>query len=102
MSKYLIRDVIDLFGDKIKTDDLFCHRLWSSLTNVTWVNKKEKSSYEFSFRRVGGVIADIREEGSYMQCCNQSTVGLIDKDIANDLKELGWTYIIEEEENAKN
>ena len=96
MSKYLVKDITDLFRDKIKTDDTFCHKLWSSLTNVIWINKKEKSSYEFSFRYAGVIIADVREDGSYMDWYNQSPAGLIDKDIVNSLKELGWTYIIEE------
>ena len=100
MSKYLIKDIIDLFGDKIKTDDTFCHRLWSSLTNVTWVN--EHSSYEFSFRRVGAIIADIREDGSYMNWYNQSPSGTVDKDIERGLTKLGWTYTLEGEENAEN
>ena len=102
MSKYLIKDIIDLFGGKIKGDDTFCHNLWSSLANVTWVNKKEKSYYEFSFRYAGAIVADIRGEGSYMDWYNQSTSGIVDKGIERGLNELGWTYTLEGEENAKN
>ena len=102
MGKYLIKDIIDLFGDKIKRDNTFCHNLWSSLTNVIWVNKKENSYYDFSFRYAGAVVADIRGGGSYMDWYNQSTSGKVDKDIERGLNELGWTYTLEEEENAKN
>jgi len=98
MGKYLVKDIVTLFEDNIKEDEEFCHKLWSSLTNVTWVNKSEKAVYKFSFRYAGGIISDIRCKGSYTDWYMESPYGVVDKYIALRLSYLGWNYSYDEEE----
>lgn len=78
------------FEDRIKTDDDFCCRLWSSLANVAWyLHEKE---YSFSFRGAGSLIAAIRSSGNYMDWYCSGVDGKVNDEISSVLEKDGWTY----------
>mgnify|MGYP006289681555 FL=1 len=65
----LFEEVItDHFGERMKTDDDLCSRIWSSLANVDWyyVKGEKTVSVGYSFRAAGSMIAGIRGFGDYM------------------------------------
>ncbi|AVX04344.1 hypothetical protein MXMO3_01819 [Maritalea myrionectae] len=84
-------DTIDkAFGYQIQTDDEFCTRLWSSLTNIEWLSGEKIVSY--SFREAGGLIAGIREDGSYIDWYCSGPAASVDDHIAETLKQHGWRW----------
>jgi len=65
----LFEEVItDHFGERMKTDDDLCSRIWSSLANVDWyyVKGEKPVTVGYSFRAAGSMIAGIRGFGDYM------------------------------------
>ena len=87
-------DLIELFEDKIKKEYEFCKRLYSSLTNVKWINK-DSSTFECTFRYAGGFISDIRdnENENYMTWYLDGIYGIVDSEISNKLSKRGWEYV---------
>lgn len=79
-----------LFNDKIKNDDSFCKRLYSSITNIRWINKG--IVFDCSFRYAGAIIADIRGSGNYMDWYLDGETASIDDEIYSELNKLGWKY----------
>jgi len=79
-----------LFSQKIKNDEDFCKDIYSALTNLEWVHK-DGAVFGCTFRSAGGWIADIREEGGYMDwyCCQAE--GVATDEIQKSLGSLGWT-----------
>ena len=96
MTRDFEEDIKLLFEDNIKKDDNFCKELWGALANVKWINKDGKI-FECSFRYAGGLIADIRESGSYMDWYCSYEYATISDYIAKQLSSLGWKYEVEDE-----
>lgn len=84
-------DLATLFGDKIKTNDDFCESVWSALANVIWRNK-DGSEFSCTFRYAGGLIANIRGQGDYLDwyCCGPYEN--VSDEISSGLSGLGWTH----------
>ena len=82
-----------VFGERIKTDDKFCTELWSALANVEWIRLEDGEIESYSFRAAGGLIAEIRGSGSYMDwyCCGPYAV--VSEEIWRTLRKAGWHYI---------
>lgn len=87
-------DILELFEDKIKKDDEFCKKLYSSITNITWKNK-DGDIFDCGFRYAGGLISDIRDNKneSYMTWCLDGIYGVVDTEIEEELLKRGWTYV---------
>lgn len=83
-------DLIEIFGERIKQDSIFCKDIYSALTNLEWV-QSDGTVYGATFRYVGGLIADIREEGNYMDwyCCKGE--GFASDEIQEAMSMKGWT-----------
>lgn len=83
------KDLIEVFGDRIREDDEFAKRIYAALANVKW--NKGDIVYGCTFRYAGGLISDIREEGDYIDwyCC--APEGKVDSDIREALSKKGWT-----------
>lgn len=79
----------DQFGQRIKTDDEFCKRLWGSLANIDWRHKNGDTA-AYSFRAAGDLIAAIRGEGNYMDWYMSGSSGLVDLELEEKLSEFGW------------
>ncbi len=76
------KDLVELFGDKIRTDDEFAKRIYAALTNMQQKRYHNDPIYTASFRYVGGLISEIQEKGTYLDwyCC--ASEGIVDDDIA--------------------
>ena len=93
----------DLLGsskirEKVK-DDTYAQKLYHSLCNTNWIPNEfysllrrspEKDFWGCSWRYAGGLVADLRDEGDYMDWYCSGNEGWITPEIAADLLELGW------------
>jgi hypothetical protein len=126
----------DWICDKVKNNDNYAQNLYAAMCNIQWCNvtNTDKEStlnilkgnyWSCSWRHSGGIIADMREQGDYIDwyCSgigNQDTgYGLTDKnpeldkdgrtfvpegvvteEIRADLKCLGWVSVDWDEDNS--
>jgi hypothetical protein len=94
--------------DKAKASDSYAQNLYAAMCNMTWQNREfwqemKGETWSCSWRHAGGIIADMREEGDYIDWyC--SGIRHDDGDISNryvpeghvteeielDLNRLGW------------
>ena len=83
-------DLKVVFGNKMKSDTEFCKDVWSSMANIVWKHKASGEEYSASFRYAGGLIAEIREEGDYMDwyCCGPYET--VSDEIKKGLAKRGW------------
>jgi hypothetical protein len=79
----------DGLGGTIKNDEI-AKQLWSALANVDWYNPTTREDASYSFRAAGGLIAELRGEGDYMDwyCCGPYAE--VSDHIARVLKKQGW------------
>jgi hypothetical protein len=70
-------------------DDKVAREMWSALANVEWINE-DGESVGYSFRRAGALIADIRDNGDYMDwyCCGPTS--FVSDEIRYALGREGW------------
>jgi len=79
-----------------KAKDLdYGKRLYAALCNTQWqkndVWKILKDEYwSCSWRSAGGIVADMIEQGDYMDWYCSGSEGYIHPEIAEDLSKLGW------------
>lgn len=83
-------------------DEAYAQKLYHSLCNTRWLRNEflpvlrqhqDKDFWSCSWRYAGGIIANLREEGCYMDWYCTGNEGMIDPEVAADLKELGWLGI---------
>lgn len=98
--------------DKVKHSDTYAQNLYAALCNNDFqkleifpILKEEK--WSCSWRYAGGIIADMREEGDYIDwyCSgivdpNESnnkivSEGVVTEEVVSDLKSIGWKLIEE-------
>jgi hypothetical protein len=84
-------DLEDLFGEKIKSDEEFCKNVWSALSNKIWTNA-DGAEFSCTFRYAGGLIADIRGSGGYMDWYCSAPYATVTKEIESGMGGLGWTH----------
>lgn len=84
-------DLEALFGAKIKTDDGFCENVWSALANKIWRNI-DGAEFACTFRYAGGLIADIRGSGNYMDWYCSGPCETVTEEIENGMAVLGWSH----------
>lgn len=84
--------------EKVK-DDTYAQHLYHSLCNTDWIRNEfypllrqdpDKDFWHCSWRYAGGIVADLREEGDYMDWYCSGSEGYIDEEVAADLAEIGW------------
>ena len=104
------------FVDKVRTSDSYAQNLYAAMCNndfqkmEPWVILKG-DTWGCSWRKAGGVVADIREEGEYLNwycsgIMNEGSYvtgyiqeGVVTEEIAEDLKKLGWQVLDEQNDN---
>ena len=70
-----------------------CREIWSGLTNVIWYHESEPDKeVTYTFRSAGGLIADLRGEGHYMDWYMESTPGVVSTSMADAMSKRGWYY----------
>jgi hypothetical protein len=81
-----------IFAEKIRTDEEFCKELWSALANVEWYHPDTNTRDSYSFRAAGGLIAEIRESGDYMDWYCSGPYSTVSEFIRRSMKKEGWIY----------
>jgi hypothetical protein len=100
---------------KLMADEDFCAQLWCAFANITWYKKFDpllseadqviyrltdddaNRQWHASFRAMGGVIADLRNEfhgadEDYMSwyCSNSDPYGYVSETVETALNAIGW------------
>jgi len=79
-------------GDAIRKDDDIARDMWCALANVDWYHPESKEMASYSFRAAGGLIADIRGKGSYLDWYCSGPYATVSEFIHRSLKKEGWIY----------
>lgn len=87
-------DIETYLGDWIRESEDNAIQFWSALANVSWHNPKYEIFGEgYSFRAAGGLISEIRQDGSdYMTWYCSGPYSQVSDTIARRLKKAGWIY----------
>lgn len=88
-----------LMSDKCKMSDSYSQNLYAALCNNSF--SKGGRSWGCSWRHAGGIVANLRESGDYIDwyCSGMADVdgfvaeGMITDEISFDLYSLGWSSV---------
>lgn len=100
----------DLIIDKAKSSDVYAQNLYAALCNNDFIQPEnswdilKEEYWHCSWRYAGGIIADIKEEGDYIDwyCSGIGgehrqtgyvSEGIVTAEIKADLKQIGWVVI---------
>jgi hypothetical protein len=70
--------------------DVFAVLLYGALCNTTWRHKATGATWHCSWRGAGGIVAELRGEGCYMDWYCSSGEGLVDEQVLAEIDTLGW------------
>jgi hypothetical protein len=70
--------------------ELFATVLYSALCNTTWLHKATGTPWHCSWRSAGGIVADLRCEGDYLDWYCSMGEGLVDEQVLDEIGALGW------------
>jgi hypothetical protein len=84
----------DYIHDKCVSSENYCKDLYAALCNNEFTKGSKTCSY--TWRTVGGIIANILEKGDYIDWYLSGNEGFITDEIKQDLENMGWyAYDIE-------
>lgn len=83
---HLSRHIRHLVGGS----ELFATLLYGALCNTTWRHKATGTLWSCSWRHAGGVVADLRGEGDYLDWYCSTGEGLVDDQVLAEIEALGW------------
>ena len=75
--------------------DLFARLLYAALCNTEWRHRGTGTLWSISWRGAGGVVADLRGEGNYMDWYCSGGEGLVDEGVLAEIEGLGWDLVPE-------
>ena len=78
----------DYIYSKCVASEEYCRDLYAALCNNDFLKEEKECGY--SWRRVGGIIANILEKGDYIDWYCSGNEGNISEEIRSDLSKLGW------------
>lgn len=97
--------------DKVRSSDMYAQHLYAALCNNSFqklnvVSILKNESWRCSWRQAGGIIADMKTEGDYIDwyCSGinsdlftYSTLseGTVSDEVRQDLRDLGWVVILD-------
>jgi hypothetical protein len=70
--------------------ELFATVLYSALCNTTWLHKATGTPWHCSWRSAGGLVANLRCEGNYLDWYCSMGEGLVDEQVLDEIGALGW------------
>lgn len=94
----------DVMCCKVQDED-YAKALYAALCNTDWIRidvipllrqDPKQDMWSCSWRYAGGIIADMLEEGDYIDWYCSGNEGYIDPEVAEDLRALGWQGIDDE------
>jgi len=86
------KSIKKMLGVLIRNNDKVCVELWSALANVDWYHPEKHLEASYSFRAAGGLIAEIKGEGDYMDWYCSGPYAEVSDRIAHALRKEGWIY----------
>jgi hypothetical protein len=99
----LERDLLgtDWILTKVRDNPVYAQKLYSALCNQRFQKIEVMpilldQEWSCSWRYAGGIIAEMLGQGDYIDWYCSGNEGLIDPEIAVDLRELGWTVLKDE------
>ena len=78
----------DLINYKCSGSEKYCQELYAAICNNQFIKHSKECSY--TWRMVGGIIANILEKGDYIDWYLSGNEGYISEEVSKDLSELGW------------
>lgn len=98
----------ELITKKAKESEVYCQHLYAALCNNQFVKDEifevlKESHTRFSWRYAGGVVANIRRQGDYLDwyCSslgdydNAVAEGTVTEEIKSDINSIGWKIVNE-------
>jgi hypothetical protein len=87
--------------EKVRSSDDYATSLYAALCNNDFQKQEvfpilRDQTWSCTFRYAGGIIADMRGEGSYIDWYCSGPEGHVTDEIRNDLAELGWAVVTSE------
>lgn len=91
----------DWILQKVRSSDKYAIDLYAALCNNDFQKQEvlpilKDQVWGCTFRYAGGIIADMRGEGSYIDWYCSGPEGHVTDEIRNDLARLGWAVITSE------
>ena len=116
-SPNMFRDMIAApwFVDKVCASDSYAQNLYAAMCNnnfqklETWALLKDET-WSASWRRAGGIVADLRDKGDYLNWYCSGIMGeghyisgyvqegVVTEEIKRDLLKLGWQVLDNEDD----
>lgn len=80
----------------------YAHKLYAALCNTEWqpddvIDILKENTWSCSWRGAGGIIADLRNEGDYINWYCSGFEGYVHSEVEQDLKKLGWICVDKDE-----
>jgi len=81
--------------EKVLRDEEYAKDLYRALSNMQWLKKEimpvlRNELWSASWRCAGGIVAELRQEGDYMDWYCTGGEGTVTDEIKADLARLGW------------
>lgn len=83
---------------KVLSDHVYATNLYRALSNMQWIKREvmpllKNDTWSCSWRYAGGIVANIRGEGDYMDWYCSGGEGSVTPEILEDLYQLGWAPV---------
>jgi hypothetical protein len=88
----------DWILEKVRSSDDYARALYAALCNNDFVKRDiwqllKEDKWGCSWRYAGGIIADMRETGDYIDWYCSGGEGDVSEEIDKDLRKLGWIVV---------
>lgn len=81
--------------EKVLYDETYAEDLYRALCNMQWRKRElmpllRNELWSVSWRTAGSIVADLRNEGDYLDWYCSGREGMVSEEIRQDLFDLGW------------
>ena len=88
----------DWILNKVRSSDDYAGALYSALCNNDFIKREmwqilKEDTWGCSWRYAGGIVADMKEHGDYIDWYCHGNEGYVSEEIKEDLYELGWIVV---------
>ena len=97
----------DWILEKVRASDIYAQNLYAAMCNTDFIKNEvwpllQEEKWSCSWRHAGGIVADMREKGDYMDWyCSGSynegshnlSEGVVSDEIKEDMLSLGWIVV---------
>lgn len=83
-------DVREVLGSHLRDSEENSAQFWSSLANMDWFHESSPEEVGYTFRAAGGLIAQIRGEGDYLDWYCSGPYAVVAPWIAELMATKGW------------